>query len=189
MLQMMTSDLLNNIDNNTNINNVKEEENNHKNNLVNSFSTNIENNKHIPIAKIATIEKSANITSKKNMKKENGRSSVPKMVGRFKLPKMNEGNKKFKNEESVTIFDDEKNNINGNIESMNLSDNENSSPKIIKIIKKQGNPNFISGYINSPPRIAYNNKNEIKPISSNKRNFEIFSNDVNKNFSQTNPIP
>ena len=189
MLQMMTSDLLNNIDNNTNINNVKEEENNHKNNLVNSFSTNIENNKHIPIAKIATIEKSANITSKKNMKKENGRSSVPKMVGRFKLPKMNEGNKKFKNEESVTIFDDEKNNINGNIESMNLSDNENSSPKIIKIIKKQGNPNFISGYMNSPPRIAYNNKNEIKPISSNKRNFEIFSNDVNKNFSQTNPIP
>ena len=191
MLQMMTSDLINNIDNTTNINNMKEEENSYKNNLINnssSISTNMDNNRHMPITKIATIERSTNIGSSKNMRREIGKSSVPKFAGRFKLPKMHEGNKKLKNDDSIPNFDEEKNNINGNTDSMNYSDNENRSPRIIKIRKKQGNQNLMSGY-NSPPKIAYNNKNEIKPISSNKRNFEIYTNDVNKNFSQTNPIP
>ena len=138
--------------------------------------------------KIATIERSSNIIMSKNLKKEVGKSSVPKNLGRLKLPKMIEINKKLKNDESSPNFDEEKNNINANNESMNSSDNENRSPKIIKITKKHGNPNFINGYINSPPKIIYNKKNEIKPISSQKRNSKVETNDINKDFSQTNPV-
>ena len=172
MLQMMTSDLINIVDNNTNLNNIQEEDINNKNNLI----------------KIATIERSPNIIMSKNLKREVGKSSVPKNLGRLKLPKMIEINKKLKNDESSPNFDEEKNNINANHESMNSSDNENRSPKIIKITKKHGNPNFINGYINSPPKIIYNKKNEIKPISSQKRNSKVETNDINKDFSQTNPV-
>ena len=192
MLQMMTSDLINIVDNNnTNLNNIQEEDINIKNNLINS-SNNIsqinENNKRMTQTKIATIERSSNIIMSKNLKKEVGKSSVPKNLGRLKLPKMIEINKKLKNDESSPNFDEEKNNINANNESMNSSDNENRSPKIIKITKKHGNPNFINGYINSPPKIIYNKKNEIKPISSQKRNSKVETNDINKDFSQTNPV-
>ena len=192
MLQMMTSDLINNVDNNTLLNNIQEEDLNYKNNLINS-SNNIsqmnENNKRMTQTKIATIERSPNIIMSKNLKREIGKSSVPKNLGRLKLPKMLEGNKKLKNDESVPNIDEEKNNMNANNESMNYSDNENSSPKIIKITKKHGNQNFINGYINSPPKIIYNKKNEIKPISSQRRNSKVESSDVNKNFSQINPAP
>ena len=192
MLQMMTSDLINIVDNNnTNLNNIQEEDINIKNNLINS-SNNIsqinENNKRMTQTKIATIERSSNIIMSKNLKREVGKSSVPKNLGRLKLPKMIEINKKLKNDESSPNFDEEKNHINANNESMNSSDNENRSPKIIKITKKHGNPNFINGYINSPPKIIYNKKNEIKPISSQKRNSKVETNDINKDFSQTNPV-
>ena len=192
MLQMMTSDLINIVDNNnTNLNNIQEEDINIKNNLINS-SNNIsqinENNKRMTQTKIATIERSSNIIMSKNLKREAGKSSVPKNLGRLKLPKMIEINKKLKNDESSPNFDEEKNNINANNESMNSSDNENRSPKIIKITKKHGNQNFINGYINSPPKIIYNKKNEIKPISSQKRNSKVETNDINKDFSQTNPV-
>ena len=192
MLQMMTSDLINNIDNNTNLNNIKEEDINYGNNLKNSsnnISQNNENYKNMAQTKIATIEKSSNILVSKNIKREMGKSSVPKNLGRFKLPKMPEGNKKLKNEESIPNYDEEKNNIYGNNELVYLSDNENRSPKIIKITKKHVNQNIINGYITPNQKINYNKKNEIRPSSSKKRNSRIEVNNVNKNFSQTIPIP
>ena len=197
MLQMMTSDLINNIDNPANINNnhnnkdqASQEDINNRNNLINSsnnISTINDNSKYG--SKIATIERSSNILMNKNFKRDIGKSSVPKNFGRMKLPKMIEVSKKLKNEESVPNFDEEKNNVNINNDSGNFSDNENRSPHIIKITKKHGNHNIIKGYINSPQRIIYNNKNLIKPVSSEKRESKLSSNDVNKNFSQTIPIP
>ena len=193
MLQMMTSDLINNIDYNTNLNNIKEEDINYnKNNLINSsnnISQNNENHKLMTQTKIATIERSSNVIMSKNLKREIGKSSVPKNLGRFKLPKMLDGNKKIKNVELVQNNDEEKNNLNANNESINSSDNDNRSPRIIKITKKHGNQNLSNGYINSPQKIIYKNKNETKPISSKKRNSKIESSDINKNFSQTNPVP
>ena len=198
MLQMMTSDLINNIDNSTNVNNQKDqkeqtvmEDINYKNNLINStnnISQYNESSKYV-ISKIATIERSTKIVKNKNLKREIGKSSAPKILGKMILPKMNEGNKKLKPEASLHNFDEEKKDLNANNESGNSSDNGNNSPRIIKITKKHGNQNIINGLINSPPKIIYYNKNEIKPISSKKRNSQISSSDVNKNFSQTIPIP
>ena len=203
MLQMMTSNLINNIDEKTNsINNKKEqifipleqEGVNSKSNLINSSSninnTNLnENNKNAFQNKIATIERSPNNLLNKINKRENGQSSVPKNYGKLKLPKMYEVNKKLRQEDSVPLFDEEKNNLNINNETINSYDNEALSPKIIKITKKHGNKNFINFYSNSPSKINYNVKSNIKPPSAKRINYKIADNNINKNFSQTIPIP
>ena len=193
MLQMMTSDLINNVDNLTNINNSKEkdhissakEENNKKNNLINS--TNNENNKYNYMTKIATVERSSSYIFNKGAKREIGKSSVPKNLGKLKLPKMNnESIKKIKGGNSMLQLDEEKNNNNDeHNETINSFKNDNISPKIIKITKKQNKTNTS---LNSPSKISYNLNNNEKPPSSKKRNYNIRLNDINKNFSQTNPI-
>ena len=118
MLQMMTSDLINNVDNLTNINNTKEkehilsakEENNKRNNLINSTTN--ENNKLNYMTKIATVERSSSYILNKGTKREIGKSSVPKNLGKLKLPKMNnETNKKIKGDDSGLHTDEEKMNI------------------------------------------------------------------------------
>ena len=191
MLQMMTSDLINNVDNLTNINNTKEkehissakEENNKRNNLINSTTN--ENNKLNYMTKIATVERSSSYILNKGAKREIGKSSVPKNLGKLKLPKMNnEVNKKIKGDDSGLHTDEEKNNNNDeHNETINSFQNDNMSPKIIKITKKQNKNN-----LNSPTKISYNLNNNEKPPSSKKRNSKIILNDINKNFSQTNPI-
>ena len=191
MLQMMTSDLINNVDNLTNLNNSKEkvhissakEENNKKNNLINS--TNNENSKYNYMTKIATVERNTSYILNKSNKREIGKSSVPKNLGKFKLPKMNETNKKIKAEDSEVHSDEEKNNnVNEHNNTINSLENDNVSPKIIKITKK---PNKNNININSPSKITYNFKNIAKPTSPYRRNSKIVLNDINKNFSEITP--
>ena len=194
MLQMMTNDLINNMDNTNNINDNNKESLNQedlmtKNKLINSANNfnnlpqNIENNIMMDQTRIAQIEKLSN----KIIKKE-GKSSVPKNYGKLKLPKMAEG-KKMKGDESNQIIDDAKNNVNVNSETINSYENENNSPKIIKITKKYGNPHLNSGYLNSPPRILNYNKDEMQYNSKKRRNLKSSSSDVNRNGSQTIPVP
>ena len=195
MLQMMTSDLINNVDNITNMMDNKEKghissaqgENTKKNNLINSTNYN-ENSKYNFMTKIATVERNSSFIMNKINKRDIGKSSVPKNLGKLKLPKMYETNKKTKGDDSGFYLDEEKNN-NGNEhnETINSYDNDNTSPKIIKITKKTGNKNNTS--VNSPSKITYNLKNNIKPPSTYKRNSRVNMIDINKNFAQTNPIP
>ena len=200
MLQMMTSELINNIDEQT-INNKKEqifiplekEGVNSRNNLINS-ANNINtslggNNKNAFHTKIATIERSSNNLLNKISKRENGQSSVPKNYRKLKLPKMYEVNKKLKQEDSVPMLDEEKTNININNESIYSYDNETISPKIIKITKKHGNNNLFKIYSNSPSKAGYNVKSNIKPPSAKRINSKIENDNINKNFSETIPIP
>ena len=199
MLQMMTSELINNIDEQT-LNNKKEqifipleqEGVNSRNNLINSannINTNLnEYNKNVFHTKIATIERSSNNLLNKISKRENGQSSVPKNYRKLKLPKMYEVKKKLKQEDSLPQFDEEKTNLNINNESSYSIDNEIISPKIIKITKKHGNKNLFNIYSNSPSKINYNVKSNIKPPSAKRINSKIENDNVNKNFSETIPI-
>ena len=199
MLQMMTYDFINNVDNNINNNKeyipISDEINNMANEQINLNNNNnsliIENNKYNAQNKIAQLERSSSNILNRIGRKENGKSSVPKNIGRLKLPKMFETNRKAKNEDSLHYFDDEKNNINFN-ESYNYNDkissNDNeSSPTIIKITKKKGNQNMYNSYANSP--INQSSKNS-QQINKKERNNEYFDNSQNnKNFYQTIPIP
>lgn len=192
MLQMMTYDFINNVDNNNvivNNNNINREEElkEQNNNNIHNHNNNsliIENSKFNLHNKIAQIERISSNTMNRINKKEMGKSSVPKNNGRLKLPKMFENNRRFKNEDSL---DDDKNNINGN-ESYIYNDKNtpkditDSSPTIIKITKKNGNHNMYSSHVNSPSN--YNFKNEQQSnIDSQRRN------NYPNPFSQTIPIP
>ena len=159
MLQMMTSDLINNVDNLTNINNKEKahissaKEDNKKNNLINV--SNNENNKYNHMTKIATVERNSSHILNKITKREIGKSSVPKNLGKLKLPRMNqEANRKIKGDDSGLNSDEEKyNNNNEHNETINSFENDNMSPKIIKITKK---PNKNNTDLNSPSKISYN---------------------------------
>lgn len=198
MLQMMTYDLINNPDNNNkeqfvplseefNVNNNMGHEHN---NIMNNNSQIIENNKYSTQTKIAQIERSSSNILNKNSRKEIGKSSMPKNNGKLKLPKMFETNKRFKNEESIPYIDDEKNNVNMN-ESYNIekiiSNDNNESPRIIKITKKKTNQNMLNSHMNSP--INMMNKLKIFPQSNSGSRQRPMDNLNNNHFSQTIPIP
>ena len=195
MLQMMTSDLINNIDNNTNIDNNKEQlyiddiaiKNNLRNsaNNFNNLSQNPENNKIMTQTKIAQIERIPNHLTNKIIKREIGKSSVPKNYGKLKLPKMLDGNKN-KGDESNHNLDEVKNN---NLKGNDSYENDNNSPKIIKVTKKYGDPNLMSGSLNSPQRISNYMRHEIQSNNLKTKNMHISSSDVNRNASQTIPFP
>ena len=187
MLQMMTSDLINNVDNPNFLNNKEQankEDANPRNNLMNStnnihsINNNNDNYRMNYMAKIATIERNPINLINKNNKKETGKSSVPKNSGKLKLPKMFDGINKMKGGDSTANLDEEKNNMNGNDDPVNSNDNINISPRIIKITKKHGNNNMININQNSPPKI-------IKPPSSKNRNSKVITSDDNQNFSKT----
>ena len=210
MLQMMTYDFINSADNNNNnnINNNNKEqyiplsdEYNHNGSKMVNEQTNlnnnnssffIENSKYGAKTKIAEIERSSSNLTNKVLKKEIGKSSVPKNNGKLKLPKMIDSNRRIKGEESLPYLDDEKNNINVN-ESYNsnekiISNDNDSSPTIIKITKKKGNQSMYSSYVNSPSN--QNFKNSQQNIEIKQRNKDNFYNNQNHNrFSQTIPIP
>ena len=183
MLQMMTYDLINNAE----INN-KDQQHMGNDNRLNNEQTNLNSNNSLIIetnkSKIAQIERSSSNSMNRMTRKDIGKSSVPKNIGRLKLPKMFE-NKKLKNEDSMPYFDDEKSNINAN-ESYFHNDNE-PSPTILKITKKKGNQNMYSSFANSPS----NDKNSQQlNFNMNQRNRDIsYNNQIHNRFSQTIPIP
>ena len=185
MLQMMTYDLINNAE----INN-KDQQHMGNDNRLNNEQANLNNNNNSLIietnkSKIAQIERSSSNSKHRMTKKDIGKSSVPKNIGRLKLPKMFE-NKKLKNEDSVPYFDDEKNNINANESYFHNNDNE-SSPTILKITKKKGNQNMYSSFANSPSN--YQNSQQLN-FNMNQRNRDIsYNNQIHNRFSQTIPIP
>jgi hypothetical protein len=189
MLQMMTYDFINNDNNN---NNAKEqyvplsEEFNENSNMKYNNSQIFENIKYSTHNKIAQIERSSSNILNKRIRKEFGKSSVPKNSGKFKLPKMFENNKKFKNDE--LNGDDEKNNVNAN-ESSNekIISNDNESPRIVKITKKRGNQNMLNSFVNSPIN-KNNNLKEIPQSNSGPRQSSA-DNPSDNRFSQTIPIP
>ena len=212
MLQMMTYDLINNLDNNTNSSNnnnnnsnkeqyipISEDFNpstNKTNNISNDQSNKMNNsqvidnnNKYGTIAKIAQIERStSNIMNRLN-KRETGKSSVPKNNGKLKLPKME--NKKIRNEESLPYLDEEKNNINSN-DSINYNEkvlsNNAESPRIIKITKKKGNQVLLNSYGSSPNIIMQNLKSP--PNSKeNSRQRKMENQMGDNNLIQTYPVP
>ena len=212
MLQMMTYDLINNLDNNTNSSNnnnnnsnkeqyipISEDFNpstNKTNNISNDQSNKMNNsqvidnnNKYGTIAKIAQIERStSNIMNRLN-KRETGKSSVPKNNGKLKLPKME--NKKIRNEESLPYLDEEKNNINSN-DSINYNEkvlsNNAESPRIIKITKKKGNQVLLNSYGSSPNIIMQNLKSP--PNSKeNPRQRKMENQMGDNNLIQTYPVP
>ena len=210
MLQMMTYDLINNLDNNTNSSNnnnsnkeqyipISEDFNpstNKTNNISNELSNKMNNsqvidnnNKYGTIAKIAQIERStSNIMNRLN-KRETGKSSVPKNNGKLKLPKME--NKKIRNEESLPYLDDEKNNINSN-DSITYNEkafsNNAESPKIVKITKKKGNQVLLNSYGSSPNIIMQNLKSP--PNSKQKSRQDRMENQMrDNNLIQTYPAP
>ena len=211
MLQMMTYDLINNLDNNTNSSNNNNNSNkeqyipisedfnpstNKTNNISNDQSNKMNNsqvidnnNKYGTIAKIAQIERStSNIMNRLN-KRETGKSSVPKNNGKLKLPKME--NKKIRNEESLPYLDEEKNNINSN-DSINYNEkvlsNNAESPRIIKITKKKGNQVLLNSYGSSPNIIMQNLKSP--PNSKeNSRQRKMENQMGDNNLIQTYPVP
>ena len=211
MLQMMTYDLINNLDNNTNSSNNNNNSNkeqyipisedfnpstNKTNNISNDQSNKMNNsqvidnnNKYGTIAKIAQIERStSNIMNRLN-KRETGKSSVPKNNGKLKLPKME--NKKIRNEESLPYLDEEKNNINSN-DSINYNEkvlsNNAESPRIIKITKKKGNQVLLNSYGSSPNIIMQNLKSP--PNSKeNPRQRKMENQMGDNNLIQTYPVP
>ena len=210
MLQMMTYDLINNLDNNTNSSNnnnsnkeqyipISEDFNpstNKTNNISNDQSNKMNNsqvidnnNKYGTIAKIAQIERStSNIMNRLN-KRETGKSSVPKNNGKLKLPKME--NKKIRNEESLPYLDEEKNNINSN-DSINYNEkvlsNNAESPRIIRITKKKGNQVLLNSYGSSPNIIMQNLKSP--PNSKeNSRQRKMENQMGDNNLIQTYPVP
>ena len=201
MLQMMTYDFLNSPDSNNNNNNsnqnyipLAEDFNasnipNESSNLNSNNSLIIENSKFNNHSKIAQIERSSsNILNRFNRReREIGKSSVPKN-GKLKLPKMSDTNRKFGNEES-SHYDEEKNNINMNESYNDKANNENESPKIVKITKKKGNQNMYSSYVNSPTNhIFQGGKQSILNIRQrNKEN--PYKNQNDNHFSQTIPLP
>ena len=201
MLQMMTYDFLNSPDSNSNNNNsnqnyipLAEDFNasnipNESSNLNSNNSLIIENSKFNNHSKIAQIERSSsNILNRFNKReREIGKSSVPKN-GKLKLPKMSDTNRKFGNEES-SHYDEEKNNINMNESYNDKANNENESPKIVKITKKKGNQNMYSSYVNSPTNhIFQGGKQSILNIRQrNKEN--PYKNQNDNHFSQTIPLP
>ena len=211
MLQMMTYDLINNLDNNTNSSNNNNNSNkeqyipisedfnpstNKTNNISNDQSNKMNNsqvidnnNKYGTIAKIAQIERStSNIMNRLN-KRETGKSSVPKNNGKLKLPKME--NKKIRNEESLPYLDEEKNNINSN-DSINYNEkvlsNNAESPRIIKITKKKGNQVLLNSYGSSPNIIMQNLKS---PLNSKQKSRQgRMENQMgDNNLIQTYPVP
>ena len=197
MLQMMTYDLINNLDNNTipisedfnpstnKTNNIS----NDQSNKMNNSQVIDNNNKYGTIAKIAQIERStSNIMNRLN-KRETGKSSVPKNNGKLKLPKME--NKKIRNEESLPYLDEEKNNINSN-DSINYNEkvlsNNAESPRIIKITKKKGNQVLLNSYGSSPNIIMQNLKSP--PNSKeNSRQRKMENQMGDNNLIQTYPVP
>ena len=203
MLQMMTYDFINNVDNNKeqyipiseefnpNMNNINKDNNigNEKNNIINNNINNsqiIDNNNHKSLTKIAQIERSTSHIMNKLKRREMGKSSVPKNNGRLKLPKMIDNfNKKIKNEESMPNLDEEKKNINNNVSFNNkekIPPNEIDSPRIIKITKKRVNQMIKNNNINSPNRIEDNTKNESDlNINSRQKNIENVNNSQFKN--------
>ena len=211
MLQMMTYDLINNLDNNTNSSNNNNNSNkeqyipisedfnpstNKTNNISNDQSNKMNNsqvidnnNKYGTIAKIAQIERStSNIMNRLN-KRETGKSSVPKNNGKLKLPKME--NKKIRNEESLPYLDEEKNNINSN-DSINYNEkvlsNNAESPRIIRITKKKGNQVLLNSYGSSPNIIMQNLKSP--PNSKeNSRQRKMENQMGDNNLIQTYPVP
>jgi hypothetical protein len=211
MLQMMTYDLINNLDNNTNSSNNNNNSNkeqyipisedfnpstNKTNNISNDQSNKMNNsqvidnnNKYGTIAKIAQIERStSNIMNRLN-KRETGKSSVPKNYGKLKLPKME--NKKIRNEESLPYLDEEKNNINSN-DSITYNEkvlsNNAESPKIVKITKKKGNQVLLNSYGSSPNIIMQNLKSP--PNSKQKSRQGRMENHMgDNNLIQTYPVP
>ena len=211
MLQMMTYDLINNLDNNTNSSNNNNNSNkeqyipisedfnpstNKTNNISNDQSNKMNNsqvidynNKYGAIAKIAQIERStSNIMNRLN-KRETGKSSVPKNNGKLKLPKME--NKKIRNDESLPYLDEEKNNINSN-DSFNYNEkalsNNAESPRIVKITKKKGNQVLLNSYGSSPNIIMQNLKS---PPNSNQnsRQRKMENQMGDNNLIQTYPVP
>jgi len=211
MLQMMTYDLINNLDNNTNNSNNNSKSNkeqyipisedfspstnktnnvsNDQNNKMNNSQVIDNNNKYATIAKIAQIERStSNIMNRLN-KRETGKSSVPKNTGKLKLPKME--NKKIRNEESLPYIDDEKNNINSN-DSINYNEkvpsNNPDSPRIIKITKKKGNQVLLNSYGNSP-NIMLQNLKSPPNSKQNSRQRGMDNQMGNNNLIQTYPVP
>ena len=211
MLQMMTYDLINNLENNTNSSNNNNNSNkeqyipisedfnpstNKTNNISNDQSNKMNNsqvidnnNKYGTIAKIAQIERStSNIMNRLN-KRETGKSSVPKNNGKLKLPKME--NKKIRNEESLPYLDEEKNNINSN-DSITYNEkvlsNNAESPRIIKITKKKGNQVLLNSYGSSPNIIMQNLKSP--PNSKeNSRQRKMENQMGDNNLIQTYPVP
>lgn len=193
MLQMMTYDLINNADTN-NSNKEQQHIGNNEFNGINSEQANLKNSSLIienNTSKIAQIERSSSNSMQRMVRRDIGKSSVPKNIGRIKLPKMFE-NKRLKNEGSMPFLDDEKNNINVN-ESYNYNekniynDNE-SSPTIIKITKKKGNQEMYSSYANSPTNLK-NSQRQLN-FNTNQRNKENpYNNQIYNHFSQTIPIP
>ena len=212
MLQMMTYDLINNLDNNTNSSNnnnnnsnkeqyipISEDFNpstNKTNNISNDQSNKMNNsqvidnnNKYGTIAKIAQIERStSNIMNRLN-KRETGKSSVPKNNGKLKLPKME--NKKIRNEESLPYLDEEKNNINSN-DSINYNEkvlsNNAESPRIIKITKKKGNQVLLNSY-GSTPNIIMQNLKSPPNSKENSRQRKMENQMGDNNLIQTYPVP
>ena len=211
MLQMMTYDLINNLDNNTNSSNNNNNSNkeqyipisedfnpstNKTNNISNDQSNKMNNsqvidnnNKYGTIAKIAQIERStSNIMNRLN-KRETGKSSVPKNNGKLKLPKME--NKKIRNEESLPYLDEEKNNINSN-DSINYNEkvlsNNAESPRIIKITKKKGNQVLLNSY-GSTPNIIMQNLKSPPNSKENSRQRKMENQMGDNNLIQTYPVP
>ena len=211
MLQMMTYDLINNLDNNTNNSNNNSKSNkeqyipisedfspstnktnnvsNDQNNKMNNSQVIDNNNKYATIAKIAQIERStSNIMNRLN-KRETGKSSVPKNTGKLKLPKME--NKKIRNEESLPYIGDEKNNINSN-DSINYNEkvpsNNPDSPRIIKITKKKGNQVLLNSY-GSSPNIMLQNLKSPPNSKQNSRQRGMDNQMGDNNLIQTYPVP
>lgn len=208
MLQMMTYDLINNLDSNTNnsnnnnkeqyipisedVNPITNKTNNISNDQINKMNNSQvidNNNKYGTIAKIAQIERSTSNIMNRINKRETGKSSAPKNNGKLKLPKME--NKKIRNEESLPYFDEEKNNINPN-DSINYNEkvisNNAESPRIVKITKKKGNQVLLNSYGSSPDIIMQNLKSPLNSKQhSRQRKMENQMGD--NNLIQTYPVP
>ena len=169
MLEMMTYEFINNLDNNNK--ETKEyqpisEENNLFSSINNGGSEEIKNdlddknnnsNKYSR-NNIAQIERSSSTSRLNENAKENNRTLLPLNSGRVRLPQVYEISQKklnienFKNINSISAH--QKDNLNGKYGNEKLK--RNDSPQILKITKKKNNNQIFSPVSSSRQRIIMN---------------------------------